>query len=132
MSNPFDDCAQLSAAADDLLARSGELKVLRIVNPDEARNVAARIAEFEKRFAAFLEVTHKVPEMREVAKTALAEFASARERYLQTGVPVEALKQKFTRFLADTEEIPAQRDVAEEALLKFASARSLLSGEAGN
>jgi hypothetical protein len=133
VSNPFEDCAQLSAAADDLLARSEELKALRTVNPGEARNIAARIAEFEKRFRAFLSVTNEVPKLREDAKAALANFASARERFnLQPGGQVEVLEKKFTKFLADTEEIPAQRDVAEEALLKFAAARSLLSGEAGN
>jgi hypothetical protein len=133
VSNPFDDCAQLSAAADDLLARSEELKTLRIVDPGEARKVSARIAEFEKRFSAFLAVTHEVPKLRKDAKAALENFASARVRFnLQPGGQVEVLEKKFTKFLADSEEIPAQRDVAEEALLKFASARSLLSGEAGN
>ena len=98
-----------------------------------ARKIAARIAEFEKRFAAFLAVTDEVPKLRQDAKAALAQFASARERFnLQPGGQVEVLEKKFTKFLADTEEIPAQRDVAEEALLKFAAARSLLSGEAGN
>jgi hypothetical protein len=133
MSKAFDDCAQLSAAADELLSRSEELKRLRIVNHYEARKVAARIAEFEKRFSAFLAVTHEVPKLREDAKAALAKFASARERFnLHSGGQVEVLEKKFTQFLADSEEIPAQRDVAEDALLKFAAARSLLNGEAGN
>jgi hypothetical protein len=133
VSNPFDDCAQLSAAADDLLARSDELKMLRIIDPGEARKIEARIGEFEKRFAAFLAVTQEVPKLRQDAETAIAAFARARERFeIAKGAQVDVVEAKLSKFLADTMEIPAQRDVAAEALLKFASARSLLSGESGN
>lgn len=133
MSNPFDDCAQLSAAADDLLSRSEELKTLRIVNPGEARKVAARIGEFEKRFSAFLAVTNEVPKLRQDAEAQLLRFSQARERFrIAKGGQVEIVETKLSKFLADTVEIPAQREVAEAALLKFAAARSLLSGEAGN
>jgi hypothetical protein len=133
MSKAFDDCAQLSAAADELLSRSEELKRLRIVNPYEARKVAARIEEFEKRFSAFLAVTHEVPKLREDAEAMLVKFSRARERFgIANGGQVEILHTKLSKFLADTVEIPAQRDVAEDALLKFAAARSLLNGEAGN
>ena len=127
------DCAQLSAAADDLLSRFEELKTLRIVNPGEARKVAAQIGEFEKRFSAFLAVTDETPKLRQDAEATLAKVAPARERFgIAKGGQVEIVETKLSKFLADTAEIPAQRAVAKDALLKFAAARSLLSGEAGN
>jgi hypothetical protein len=133
MSDAFDDCADLSATADRMLARSGELKVLRIVKPAEARRIAAQIEAFENRLSDFLALTEGIPKLREDAKAALAEFARARERFnLQSGGQVDALDKKFSTFLADSEKIPAQREIAAEALLKFAGAKSLLSGEAGN
>lgn len=133
MSDAFDGFADLSAAADRMLARSGELKVLRIVDPPEARKIAAEIEVFEKRFSNFLAQTGEVPKLREDAKAALAQFARARERFnLQSGGQVEASEKKFSTFLANSEKIPEQRETAAEALLKFASAKSLLNGEVGN
>lgn len=129
MSGFDDDCAQIAAAADNLLARSAELKMLRVVNPGEARKIAGQIEVFEKRFADFLARTEEASKLRAEAKAWLEKFA--RFRKIEGG-QVEALETKFTTFLTDTEAISDQRDVAEQALLKFASARSLLNGEAGN
>ena len=133
MSNPFEDCAQALAGADRLFALSDKLKALSILNPSGAREVAAWIAEFEKRFAAFLAVTDEVPKLRQDAEATILQFARARERFgIAQGGQVDIVEAKLSKFLADTVEIPAQRDVAQEALLKFAAARSLLSGEVGN
>ena len=135
MSNAFDDCAQISAtaAADDLISRSEELKTLRIVNPGEARKVAAQIAEFEERFSAFLAVTDETPKLRQDAEAMLLKVSRARERFgIAKGGQVEIVETKLSKFLADSAEIPAQRAAAKDALLKFASARFLLSGESGN
>jgi hypothetical protein len=129
----FDDCAGLAAAADNLLARSAELKMLRKLNPGEARKVAAQIEVFEKRFRGFLTLTEGVPKLRQEAEVTIRQFARGRERFgIGNGGQVEITETKLAKFLADTEEIPGQREAAEEALLKFASARSLLNGEAGN
>ncbi|MGC2494621.1 hypothetical protein [Candidatus Binatus sp.] len=131
----WNDCARLAEAADKMLALAGDLRVLRSVNPSEARKVATQIELFEKRFTKFLAETAETPKLREKAKAMLAELDSARARFNITGprqVQADALEKKFSKYLADTEEVPRQRDVVEEALLKFAAARSQLNGESGN
>jgi len=90
--NGFDDCTQLSAAADRLLARSDELRTLRAFNPGEARKIEGQIEGSEKRFAKFLAETDEIPKLREEAMAALRQFAGARERFnIGPGGQVEAL-----------------------------------------
>lgn len=69
---------ELVSAADRLLKRSDEVRLLGRTNPAEARRIDGIIEAFEKRFASFLAETEEIPAQREAAKDALLKFASIR------------------------------------------------------